>query len=171
MANLPHVDPNILFRKIRNQFLAAITGIVVFVIFGIAYVVSLGVSESSKFIAVAAFVFISILTGYMVIKLQQGTQQITKIDEQNRENMLNASRQLWSLIVGFGEGCLENEVPDNRRTFVTNALSQVIESEMEGLAEDDALLRSILFEIKQASDSEVKQKRAFSEVLKEHGNI
>lgn len=170
MDNLAKVDPNILFRKIKNQFLAAIIGIIILVLFGISYVVSLNVSDSNKYIAVTAFVVISILAAFMVIKLHGGTLELQKIDEQHQKNATNASQKLWSLIVGFGEGCLESEVPNNKRIFVSNALSQVIESEIEDLKDDEAVLKNILLEIKTASDSEVKQKRAFSEVRKEQSN-
>ena len=150
--------------------MAAISGIIILVLFGISYVISLGVSDSSKYIAVTAFVVISILAVFMVIKLQGGTQELQKINEQHKKSATNVSQKLWSLIVGFGEGCLENEVPNNKRIFVSNALSQVIESEVEGLKDDEAVLKNILLEIKAASDSEVKQKKAFSEVLKKQTN-
>ena len=170
MDNLAQIDPNILFRRIKNQFLAAITGIIILVIFGISYVISLDVSDNNKYIAVTAFVVISILAAFMVIKLNGGTHELQKIDEQHKKNTTNASQKLWSLIVGFGEGCLESEIPNNKRIFVSNALSQVIESEIEGLKDDDVVLKSILSEIKTSSDSEIKQKRAFNEVLKEQNN-
>lgn len=170
MDNLTIIDPNILFRKIKNQFLAAIIGIIILVLFGISYVINLDISDSNKYIAVTAFVVISILAAFMVIKLHGGGQELQKIDEQHKKNTTNASQKLWSLIVGFGEGCLESEVPDNKRIFASNALSQVIESEIEDLKDDEAVLKNILLEIKTASDSEVKQKRAFSEVRKKQSN-
>ena len=170
MDKLAIIDPNILFRKIKNQFLAAIIGIIILVIFGITYVISLEVSDTSKYIAVAAFVVISILAAFMVIKLHGGTQELQKVNEQYKKNEKNVSQKLWGLIVGFGEGCLESEIPNNKRIFVSNALSQVIESEMEDLKDDEIVLKNILFEIKAASDSEVKQKRIFSEVRKQQSD-
>ena len=89
MDKLAIIDPNILFRKIKNQFLAAIIGIIILVIFGITYVISLEVSDTSKYIAVAAFVVISILAAFMVIKLHGGTQELQKINEQYKKNEKN----------------------------------------------------------------------------------
>lgn len=165
MDNLKQVDPNILFKRIKNQFLAAIIGIIILVIFGISYIISLGISDNNKYIAIAALVIISILSAFMVIKLNGGSQELQKINEQHKRNTINASYKMWRLIVGLGEACLESNIPDNKRTFVSNALSQVIESEMGNLNDDEEILKSILTEIKATSDSEVKQQETFSEVL------
>ncbi|NOX91322.1 MAG: hypothetical protein GXP18_02390 [Gammaproteobacteria bacterium] len=170
MNNLAQIDPNILFKRIKNQFLAAIIGIIILVIFCIPYIISLGVSDNNKYIAVIALVIISILAAFMVIKLNRETQELQKLDEQNKKSTTNTSHKVWRLIVGLGEACLESDVPNNKRIFVSNALSQVIESEIENLTDDEVMLKTILLEIKSASDSEIKQKRTFSEVLMKQNN-
>lgn len=165
MNKLAQVDPNILFRRIRNQFLAAIIGIIILVIFGISYAITLNAQGSEIYFAISALVIVSILAAFMVIKLNDGGQRLKEIDEQHKISTAKAAHKIWRLIVGLGEACLESNVPDHRRTFVANALSQVIENEMETLGDDELSLKSILAEIKSESDSEVNQKKTFNEVL------
>lgn len=171
MDNLAKIDTNILFKRIKNQFLAAIIGIIILVIFNISYVISSGVGINIISIAISALVLILFITAFMVNKLNKSTHELQKIDNNVKKNTTNASQKLWRMIVGFGEECLRNEIPDNQRVFASDALSTVIGSVVEDLEDHEVLLKTILKEIKSASDSEIKQKKAFSEVLKKRSNI
>jgi hypothetical protein len=166
------VDPNLLFKKIKNQFLAAIIGIIILVIFAITLIIN-GAKElcSLHIYGVGALIIVAIISCSIVLKLNSAVEESKKISESRIQNVAEASHNLWRLIVGLGEVCLESDIPDKKRIFVSDALSQVIENELEQLGDKNCELREILLGIKKSSDSEIHQNRTFSMALSQQKEI
>ena len=166
MPTITEVDPNLLFSKVKNQFLAAIIGIIILVISAITLVISGQEALSgTHLVGVGALIVVSLIACFIVLKLNSASVDIKKAREQRDQNMSEASHNLWRLIVGLGEVCLESDIPDKKRIFVSDALSQVIENELEFVRADNVELRAILQGIKNSSDSEIKQNKTISMVL------
>lgn len=166
MSMITMVDPNILFNKIKNQFLAAIIGIIILIIVAITLILA-GTKTLTCIhsIGIGSLLLVSLLAGVIVLKLNSAAVDMQKAGEQREQNMSEASHALWRLIVGLGEVCLESDVPDKKRIFVSDALSQVIENELEFIKVENIELRAILLGIKMSSDSEIKQNKTISMVL------
>lgn len=166
MPTKTEVDLNLLFGKINNQFLAAIIGIIVLVISAITLIISgSGTLSGGHLVGVGALIVVSFIASFNVLKLNSTSVNINKAREQRDQNMSETSHDLWRLMVGLGEVCLESEVPDKKRVFVSDALSQVIENELECVRADNFELITILQGIKSSSDSEIIQNKTFSMVL------
>ena len=102
------VDPKLLFKKIKNQFLAAIIGIIILVIFAITLIIN-GAKElcSLHIYGVGALIIVAIISCSIVLKLNSAAEESKKISESRIQNVAEASHNLWRLIVGLGEVCLE----------------------------------------------------------------
>lgn len=166
MITTTEVDPNLLFNRVKNQFLAAIIGIIVLVISAITLIIS-GTRDPNFFhiYGMVALIIVAIISCFIVLKLNSAATESKKINESISQNVAEASHHLWRLIVGLGEVCLESEIPDKKRMFVSDALSQVIENELDQLGSKNSELREILEGIKKSSDSEISQNKTLSTVL------
>lgn len=172
MVTATEVDTNSLFNKVKNQFLAAIIGIIVLVICAITLIISATENlENLHLYGVIALIFVALISCFIVLRLNSASAESKKISESRSQNIAEASHNLWRLIVGLGEVCLESEIPDKKRIFVSDAISQVIENELEQLEGKNAELREILEGIKKSSDSEISQNKTFSTALSQQREI
>ena len=158
------IDPSILFKKIKNQFLAAVIGICVTIAVLIPIILSYNLDTTQLIIIVLSFLIIIVLAIYSIIKLNKYSPEFMKLQGGGLDSKFVAQK-LSQLIFSFGENCLQVEVTDNHRAFAVNALATSLETFRENIPQEDKQFIEILDEIKNISESEKNLKEAFNEVL------
>lgn len=159
------IDPNILFKKIKNQFLAAVIGICVTIAVLIPNILNYDLDTTQLIIIVSSFLIIIALAIYSIIKLNKYSPEVMKLQRGELDSNFVAQK-LSQLILSFGENCLEVEVTDNHRAFAANALATSLETFREKIPPENKQFIEMLDEIKNISESEKNLKEAFNEVLK-----
>lgn len=164
MTDKARIDPNILFRKIKNQFLAAVIGICVTIAILISVILSYKLETTQLIVIVGTFLIIIVLAIYSIIKLNRYSPEFSQLQKEEFDIRLVAQK-LSQIILSFGETCLEVNVTDNRRGFAADALATSVETFQEKVSQTDRQLVNLLEEIKNISESE-KSLKEVSEVLK-----
>jgi hypothetical protein len=165
MTNKARIDPNILFKKIKNQFLAAVIGISVTIAVLIPTILIYKPETTQLVIIIVAYLIIIGFAIYSIINLNKFSPDFLQLKKSEFDSRLVA-QNLSQIILSFGEVCLGVDITDNFRAFAADALATSVKTFREKVSPADKQLIELLDEIKNVSESEKHLKEAFTEVLK-----
>lgn len=135
---------NILFKRIRNQFLAACLAYAILAIGAFVAISQFGLTDTKFIIGCVVIVILTVVTIVAFFKLHKNTEAneiINNLENQVKEEKLRNVRgkitnEVGAFMINFGENMDVQIVEKQRRAFVVEYLEQVLSQRVEQLRYD-----------------------------------